>query len=313
LKSKFHFFSSKRLDNIKNEVDLKILKNIPSFYFGNTPWVRSIPKDKYYTYMDASFPTYMDVFSNKPLFLKKDLIRITKEEEKWLQNASHIFWGSEWTKNEALKKYKLDENKMSTVYVGGNISIPTNDHYKGELLFTFISLNFEKKGGWLCVNAFKKINNLYPLSKLIILGEKPPSEVLEINGIEYAGYLRKTVPEERSKFISIISRSFLMIHPTEMDCIPTVICESGYFGCPTIAPNRFGIPELIKNDITGIVIKTPFNEDDIANPIIELIKNNERYLQMRKDVREFSLKSLSWNAVCKKMSDVIISENLVSQ
>ncbi len=307
-KGKFHFFSEKRLRKIAELVKEQISSDADyHFFFGATPWINVAPTTPYAVYLDADFLTYMEIFSTVQQFQHKDLERIAQKEAEWLENADHIFWGSNWAKQQLQKQYPLKNQSMTTVWTGGYIDIPDQDRYKGELLFTFISLNFEKKGGPVCVEAFKKIRAKHPEAQLMILGQQPPAEVLENPGVQYGGYLRKTKPEEYAEFKSIIERSFLMIHPTKMDTMGAVIIESGYYGCPTIAPRRFGIPELIKDQKTGMLVDVPFSEDDFADPILKLMEDENQYAQMRKAVREHTISNLSWESIGKRISSQISS------
>jgi starch synthase len=306
LRGKFHFFSERRLKKISSLINAKIAPSADyNFFFGATPWIDYHSERPYAVYLDAFFLTYMDVFSTPDRFISSDLKRIAEKEIQWLEKADHIFWGSDWAKNELFKYKKLKNPNMTTIWTGGYIDIPDKDRYQGELLFTFISLNFEKKGGKVCVQAFNKIKPQYPEAQLIILGQEPPQWVQNIPGISYGGYLRKTVPEEYKKFKSIIERSFFMIHPTKMDTMGAVIIESGYYGCPTIAPKRFGIPELIIDNETGLLVDVPFSVEDFVNPILTLIKNTSQYDQMRRSVREHTINNLSWQVLGEKISKKI--------
>jgi len=297
LKGNFHFFSDNRLNLIKEKVHNKLLKSKYNFYFGQTPWIKCNNEVPYGTYMDAAFPTYMDIYSSPKKFRKKDLLRIAKTEEKWLQKADNIFIGSEWAWHEMVKHYDIDEKKKVVVHTGGNIDIPEKQTYSGGLNFVFISLDFEKKGGFICVNTFKKIQNQYPQATLTILGEKPPKEVLNIQNIIYAGFLRKTNPDELSKFTRILSEAFLLIHPTTMDTMGAVLIEAAYYGCPSIAPSSFGVPELVIHNKTGIIVKVPFTDSNFYNEIKELIENKEKYLTMRQNVWDFSRNKFTWNYI----------------
>src|SRR5690606_25571477 len=103
---------------------------------------------------------------------------------------------------------------------------PEADTFTGNLNFLFISLNFEKKGGLVCVKVFEEIKKIYPKSTLTIIGQRPPTDIVIKPGIIYAGLLRKTVFEEHEKFRQILSNTFLLIHPTEMDTMGAVLIEA---------------------------------------------------------------------------------------
>lgn len=311
LQGNFSFFSEKRLNIISERINSQVKKADYNFFFGQTPWINYNSNVPYGVYMDADFKTYLDIYSTSEKFRIKDIKMICKKEEKWLNGASDIFVGSQWAWDRMMENYDLDVSKKTIVHTGGNVEIPLVDSFGGGLNFLFISLNFEKKGGFVCVKAFSEIQKAYPQATLTIIGQKPPPEILTKAGIVYAGLLRKTVPEELVKFKQILSNTFLLIHPTEMDTMGAVLIEAGYFGCPSIAPRRFGIPELIIENKTGMLLEIPFEAKDIASKIHELIENNDLYSQMRIDVRKDTVSRLSWSAIGIILKDKI-KNHLVS-
>ena len=305
LRSRFSFFSENRLNTIKNRVEQEKEISDYDFYFGQTPWVNCCSKVPYGVYMDADFKTYLNIFSTPNKFSLKDVNRIAKKEALWLQKAQHIFVGSEWAWQEMLKSYKLEDQQKVIVHTGGNIGLPKNDSYKGGFNLVFISLNFEKKGGFICVDAFSKVKEKFPEVTLSIIGEKPPNNILEIEGVVYEGLLRKTNEQELNKFKNILSKAFLLIHPTKMDTMGAVLIEAGYFGCPSIAPKSFGIPELVLNNKTGYVIDLPIDYNNIAIKIEELIQEKDIYSNMRKMSWDYTRAQLTWENIGMKIESKI--------
>lgn len=297
LKGHFSFFSNKRLKHINKEVASKLVPTDYNFFFGQTPWIDCHDKTPYGVYLDADFRTYLDIFSTPEQFLEKDINRIANKEEQWLQGAKDIFVGSQWAWDEMLKYYDLSEEQKVIVHTGGNVEMPEKDNYKGGLNLIFISLNFEKKGGFICVEAFKSTKAFFPDLTLTIIGEKPPQEVLDIEGITYVGLLRKTNALEYEKFKTIISEAFLLIHPTKMDTMGAVLIEAGYYGCPSIAPRSFGVPELVINNETGFIVDVPFTANDFAKHIKQLIDDKDLYIEMRAKAWEYTRTKLTWESI----------------
>ena len=253
----------------------------------------------------TDFKTYLNIFSTPNAFKKSDIERISKKEENWLKDARDIFVGSEWAWKEMLKYYDLKESQKIVVHTGGNIDLPKSDVYANGLNLVFISLNFEKKGGFICVEAFETIKKKHPNVSLTIIGQEPPKEILDIEGVIYAGFLRKSNAVEVNRFKDILSKAFLLIHPTKMDTMGAVLIEAGYFGCPSIAPNSFGVPELVKDNVTGYIVDVPFNPNDFAQKIEILIKDEDKYLEFRKCAWEYTRGSLTWESIGVKIKNRI--------
>jgi glycosyltransferase involved in cell wall biosynthesis len=311
----FSFFSEKRLQKI-NELYSCKCNSTPDFYFffGNTPWIKIKPNKPYFVYMDADFITYLKVFSDYPSFSEKSIKRIANQEKIWLENAHAIFFGSHWIMNETIKNLDLPnvKNKYKVVNTGGHIPIPEKDNYQyraNDLKLLFISLNFEKKGGHDAVNIFLEIKKTLPNTILTIIGERPPEEVLNTEGIQYIGRLSKSKTDELNKMEQEFQKASFLIHPTKMDTMGAIIPEANYFGTPAVASNRFGIPDLIQDENTGILIDDEEDYAIVASKIITLFMDKTEYMDTRKNARNFAIGNFSWDAIGEKINQFIVNKS----
>ena len=307
LKSDFIFYDELRLSNIAKAARLKTAKNVAfNFYHGSTPWIKTDNKIPYFCYLDASFYTYVSVYLNKNQFNNKDLDRVFEQEKDFLTNATRVFFSSSYAKNQAQDAYSLSGENFQVVNMGGNIPIPekATDRYKPELLF--ISRDFEGKGGLLCFKAYSAIKKKYPEFSLNIIGERPPEEVLNYADVNYLGYLDKNKPEDFQQMQEIFSRAFCLIHPTVKDMTPLVIAEANYYSIPAIAPASFGIPDMILDKETGILIKN-LNAEEITDAIAYFVDNKEYYTKMRQSCYNYAITNFAWEAVGKTIHNTIDS------
>jgi glycosyltransferase involved in cell wall biosynthesis len=110
----------------------------------------------------------------------------------------------------------------------------------------------------------------------------------------------------------LYSKAFALIHPTSSDIQPLVISEAGYFGCPSIAPRSFGIPQLIDNGVTGYLMDLPLNADAFAERILQLATDMAMYLGMRKAVRANAIANQTWPAVGERIAWEMTRSSCVS-
>ncbi|TXK46971.1 glycosyltransferase family 4 protein [Pontibacter qinzhouensis] len=307
LPGNYHFFSDNRLKQIAAKV-AAVNKNDSdaNFFHGFTSWIKYKSSLPYYAYADACFATYVSIYNKGIKFSGSDLERIYAAEAKWLDAASQIFFRSKWALNETKKHYGLDGHNFSVAGLGGFIDIPESFQKIVDFQFLFISKEFIPKGGDLCVKAFERLREYYPNATMIIVGEEPPKDILVKKNVEYAGFLSKSKPEEYEKLKCIFSNSFALVHPTSKDTNALVISEAGYYGCPSIAPASFAIPELIKNNITGLLLHTPISVDDVYEKMSYLCSQPSKYLKMRESVRQFSISNFTWEKVGEHFFKTII-------
>ena len=181
--------------------------------------------------------------------------------------------------------------------------VPGRDNYEGGIQFLFVARDFEGKGGRTCAEAFREVRTHFPEARLAIVGERPPDAILNLSGVDYQGFLRKSVPAEFKKLDELYSSAFALIHPTSSDIQPLVISEAAFYGCPSIASRSFGIPELIEDGVTGFLIDIPLSAAAFADRMLRLCTDKAKYQTMRRAARAYATKKLTWQAVGTRIVD----------
>ncbi|MEI7935831.1 MAG: glycosyltransferase family 4 protein [Verrucomicrobiota bacterium] len=304
-RGRFYAFSEGRLARVRQQVQTARFQADYDFFLGATPWIRCRFDRPYGAYLDACFRTYFNNNLKVNEFCPKDIRRIELAEKAWLERANHVFWASAWSRDEAIRHYGLTSSNHHVVGIGGNLDVPEEDTWTGQSHFLFIAQNFALKGGPVACSAFQTVHQKHPETKLIILGQKPPPRILQQPGVEYAGYLRKSHPAELARFRSILASAFCLVYPTTSDTIGQVIIECGYYGCPAIAPAKFGIPEIILNAQTGILVEVPFDHADLEKQMLSMIEHPEAYKELRRNVRERCTDNFTFGVVAGRIGHQI--------
>jgi len=97
----------------------------------------------------------------------------------------------------------------------------------------------------------------------------------------------------------IIKSSSIVIVPSRMESLPTTVKEAFFLNVPVIATNVGGIPELIKNNETGIIIP-PENPGKLADAINELLSNKEKAEKLATNGNAFVKNNLTWDVILPK-------------
>jgi glycosyltransferase involved in cell wall biosynthesis len=307
IKRKYHFFSNRRLNHINQRFNAQSNSSDAYFFLGFTSWIDITPNKPYYCYNDASFATYVEIYNNKDEFSKKDLKRIYEKEKAWLANANKVFFNSNWALEKTKKAYGLDGKNFMNIGFGGFIAIPEQDCYIGGYNFLFITLEFKPKGGKIVAEAIQIVRKTHPDANIWVVGEKPPEEILALEGIIYKGYFSKSDKQDYQMLLEIFSQSFCLVHPTLKDTTTLVITESAYFGCPAIASKRFAIPESVIHKETGLLLDEPRNPKELAEKMCYMIEHPELYNKMRERVRLSALENSTWEKVGDRLNDLIKS------
>jgi len=168
---------------------------------------------------------------------------------------------------EKIKKMYTKSVKVRTFYKGIDISNFRNLPSKNFLLkklelnvnrkyIIFVGRLIRSKGIYEVAQAFIRLAKNNPDFRLILVGEEIEKERLEkifkeakiLHKIIFKGIISY---QEVARFMKI---SDLLVFPSWKEGLPNVILESMAIGLPVVASNAGGIPEVIKNEITGLLV-----------------------------------------------------------
>lgn len=212
--------------------------------------------------------------------------------------------------SEDMKKDLIDigfpEKKIIIHHLGINIEkfAPVNNILKEnkKFIFTIVSSLEERKGIHYAIEAFKKLknqNNIFNC-ELRIIGDGPyknyltkiadDKDIIFINNF-IAKNPRELVLCEMQKCDVFILTSITLPN-LEKEGTPVVLMEAQACGKPCISTYHAGIPELVINNKTGILV----NERDI-NSITEAMLNlyidNHKRIQFGINARQHIIESYS--------------------
>ncbi|TAH73751.1 MAG: glycosyltransferase [Anaerolineaceae bacterium] len=153
----------------------------------------------------------------------------------------------------------------------------------------------EEKGIEMFINSCKRLSHI----KFIIAGSGPLESICkDIPNVEFVGF--KTGEELNT----LISNALFSVYPSIWyENCPLSILESESLGTPVIASKMGGIPELIENDQTGILIDN-INEDNLAEEIDKLYQDREKMLMMSKNCLDKRQRMISLENYGDRLIDI---------
>jgi glycosyltransferase involved in cell wall biosynthesis len=290
LSAPFPQFSSHRLNAIATEVAKRIDSNYNfNFFHGSTSWIKVKNDVPYACYLDATFSTYLAIYHSNVRFEVASLI---ESERKFLANAKAVFFSSRWSLEQARKDYNLSGCNFFVAGLGGNLPYPASLPIVEKKRFVFSGLDFKGKGGELVAEAFRIFSIKRAGFIMTFIGEVPPKHVLQMVGVEYTGYLNKQNDDDLKQYQKYLSESVALVLPTSRDLTPLVIIEAGYYGCPSIATNAYGIPEIISE--YGCLCEVPVRVENIVKAMMKL---TERGGLDQSLIQNFYWENFTWDIV----------------
>ena len=99
--------------------------------------------------------------------------------------------------------------------------------------------------------------------------------------------------------MKIIKSSSIVVVPSRMESLPTTVKEAFYLNVPVVGTDVGGIPELIKNNETGVTVP-PENPSKLAQAINELLSDKEKSEKLAVNANTFVKNNMTWNVVLAK-------------
>ncbi len=157
----------------------------------------------------------------------------------------------------------------------------------------------EKKGLPTALRAFAIFLKSYPLSKFTIAGDGPLDgtlrELAESLGIsaqvEFCGFL------SQESLGQLIAGAHIFLHPSEtvhgdVEGIPNSLLEAMAAGLPSVATEHGGIPEVIREGVTGLLCQEG-DQVGIARALLCLARDPELYEDISRDGADFVSREFS--------------------
>ena len=166
--------------------------------------------------------------------------------------SNFILANSHASKALLVEKFNLDQNKIKVIHNGflskDFFIDPSNFNKKSnEFSVGYIGRLESQKGIHVLINSAKKL----PKINFYIAGEGPMLEYFEnlALGLKNVSFVGVKDPFDFMSSVDII------VVPSIREPLGNVIIEAGFCKKAVIASNIDGIPEIITNDISGILLK----------------------------------------------------------
>ncbi|MEW6088959.1 MAG: glycosyltransferase family 4 protein [bacterium] len=149
----------------------------------------------------------------------------------------------------------------------------------GEMVVGMINRLETVKGPEYFIEAAKIISDAIPGVKFLIVGEGSLRKKLESmcrgfgihDKTNFTGW-REDVPE-------ILPVLDLLVLPSLNEAVGRILIEAGACGVPVVAANVGGIPEIVQNNETGLLV-VPKSSGDLAEAVISLLKDKNKRIKM---------------------------------
>lgn len=161
----------------------------------------------------------------------------------------------------------------------------------------------QKKGHAELLDAVPQVLARFPDTHFIFAGDGPQQENLERRIAELGLGQRVHMLGLRRDVINVLQSLDLFVLPTHQEALGTAFIEAGAMGLPAVATHVDGVPEVVRDGLTGLLVP-PRDSVALATAIVAMLSDPERRRAMGAAASEFVRKAYSREAMAAGMVDV---------
>ena len=175
--------------------------------------------------------------------------------------------------------FQIPEERLNLIHNGIELDrfldnqdkaeLPVQD---GDIVVCLIAEFHPRKGQRFLIEAVRSLRQTLPGLQLILVGDGPIKSELEEKcrdhpGIHFLGW-RNDIPQ-------ILKASDIFVLPSLNEAFGQVLVEAMASGVACIGTDNGGIPDIIKNGETGLLVP-PANSEKLAEAMLTLIQNPDQ-------------------------------------
>ena len=243
----------------------------------------------------------------------KDNTRLEWKLKNWLYNRSNLAvvtnskWLTEQAKQSMLARFPIhyipqgiDTEAYKPMGVDksrSTLNIPKN---KKVLLFAAEDVSDSRKGGDLLIKALSKLPESWKAQIVLLTFGNSGETIAKTIQMESVnlGY----ITSDRLKSIAY-SAADLFLFPTRADIFGLVAQEAMSCGTPTVAFKIGGVPDLVRDGITGY-LATPEDTEDFCQGIVRLLEDEALCHKMSQNCRAIATSEYSLELQAQRYTQI---------
>jgi len=178
-----------------------------------------------------------------------------------------------------------------------------------------------EKGFDIALNAFGIILREFPEARLLIAGDGPARNELEQQGtdlgigrrVEFLGWV------EPADVPALINTATIVLMPSRQESLPLVALETGLMARPIVATRIGGLPEVVADGQTGLLVE-PESATAMAAAVTRLLRERELAAELGQAGRTRVEQVFSWrnhvdgyDALYKKLTKQSVGRHVTNR
>jgi len=205
------------------------------------------------------------------------LLRL-KLERKLAQKADILTTNSEFYANFISKVWNIDRSFIRIIPTGIDVNLFTPKYFKNnnEIKILYVGRLEENKGVGVISEVISRICSEFPNVVFLFIGQNKKCEGSNFTWRDYIRYKTGECnviffdPISTKELIKFYQQSQICIFPSIFEAFGMVVLEAMACGKPVIVTRVGAFPEIVVNDVNGILI-SPENSEELLRAIKRLL------------------------------------------
>jgi spore coat protein SA len=180
----------------------------------------------------------------------------------------------------------------------------------------FVGKLRESKGVHILLEAMEQVWVRLPQAVLVLVGGTEFGRGRTMRETPFLKELRRRVETAPGRVVltgfippAEIPGAYLLgdifVGPSQIEeGLGLVFLEAAAAGLPIIATRRGGIPEIVREDINGLLLQQPDDPRELADKIIPLLENRDLRLRLGQQGRAWVQDNFSWENIARRQEEV---------
>jgi glycosyltransferase involved in cell wall biosynthesis len=143
-----------------------------------------------------------------------------------------------------------------------------------DVILGMVSALRPEKSHDVAIEAVRLLRERFPAVRLLVVGDGAARQEVE----RLAAPLGDAVvlAGARADVMDVFDALDLCVHPSRADAFPTTLLEAMAASVPVVATAVGGIPEIVEDGVTGVLVDAPPSARRVADAVAALIRDPER-------------------------------------
>lgn len=131
----------------------------------------------------------------------------------------------------------------------------------------------EGKGHAVAAQAVARLRAEHPQVRLVVVGDGPARQEVE-RALAPLGEAAVMLGH-RDDVMAVLDAADVLVHPSDVDALPTAVMEAMAAALPVVATSVGGVPELVADGETGVLLPAPATAPALAEAMSPLVSDAE--------------------------------------